>query len=94
MTSSFGSIGQRSDEAEYRKLIKKQNLDWISAQKHLSFMLAENQFTHLTLEEFKQLYLNLEVPNFVPTFEIDFKAELMKLMNIDDDLFNDWFGDS
>lgn len=54
--------------------MRKQNLDWISAQKQISFMLAENQFTQLTLEEFRELYLNLEVPNFVPAFEIDFKS--------------------
>ena len=74
MYSSFGGIGNRNDEDQYRNLIKKQNQDWISKQKEIGFDLSENQFTHLTLKEWKELYLTLSVPDIVQDFKIDFKA--------------------
>jgi hypothetical protein len=71
--SSLGSLGHRSDEVQYRNFIKNKNLNWISQQQHLAFKLAENQFAHLTVDEFRQLYLNLNIPNTVPAFEFNFK---------------------
>ena len=37
----------------------------------LTFTMGENQFSMLTLDEFKSLYLNLIVPGSVPKFEFD-----------------------
>ena len=36
--------------------------------------MRENQFSILTVDEFKQYFLNLMVPDFVPNFELDFQA--------------------
>jgi hypothetical protein len=74
MFSSFGGIGHRDDEEQYRNLIRKQNQEWIASQKSLGFDIAENQFTHLTLKEWKDLYLTLSIPDIVQDFKIDFRA--------------------
>ena len=63
--SSFGQLGHRNDEAEYRKLVLQNNLKSIKQEcdkKDLTFTMGENQFSMLTLDEFKSLYLNLAIP--------------------------------
>ena len=97
MFSSFGGLGQRSDEADYRKLVHQHNMRWIEDEcekgKHngRKFSVAENQFTMLTLDEFKGLYLNLQVPGEVPKFDFDFKKEIEKFIHIDDQFIDKFF---
>ena len=97
MFSSFGGLGQRSDEADYRKLVHQNNMKWMEdedkkgKQKGRKFSMAENQFSMLTLDEFKGLYLNLQVPGEVPKFDFDFKKEIEKFIHVDEQFIDRFF---
>jgi len=54
--------------------------------------MDENQFSMLTLDEFKSLYLNLQVPDKVPSFEFDVNKELQKFIKADEQFIDKFFG--
>ena len=59
--------------------------------KQLTFTMGKNQFSILTLEEFKQYYLNLLVPSEVPTFEFDLNKAIKDFMIADEKFINKFF---
>ena len=53
--------------------------------------MDENQFSILTLDEFKGLYLNLQVPDQVPKFEFDVGKELEHFIKADEQMIDKFF---
>ena len=57
-----------------------------------TFTMGENQFSMLTLDEFKSLYLNLIVPGSVPKFEFDLNKGIQNFIKDDEGVIDKFFG--